>query len=154
MAKKKETKYKQGRFTPRNPKKYRGDPTQIFYRSGWEKKMMEFCDNSDTVINWSSEEIIIPYISPIDNRRHRYFPDFYMEAVGKDGKPKSILIEIKPKSQTQEPKKPKRRTKQYITEVVTWGINQAKWRAAEEYCIDRGWEFQIMTESDIFRKEN
>lgn len=153
MARKKKEHYKQGFFKPINPQKYRGDPTNIAYRSGWEKKFMEFCDTNSSVLCWASEEIIIHYISPIDGRRHRYFPDIYMEAIGVDGKVKKVLIEIKPKAQTAEPKKPKRRTKQYISEVMTWGINQAKWKAAQEYCLDRGWEFQIMTESDIFRKD-
>ena len=132
--------YKQGFFKPKNPNKYIGDPTNIVYRSGWEKKVMEWCDSNPNVLKWGSEEIVIPYMSPVDNRWHRYFVDFYVEAVGRDGGVRKMLLEVKPKAQTQEPNVQKRKTKRYITEVVTYGINQAKWKAAEEYCKDKGWE--------------
>jgi hypothetical protein len=144
--------YKQGFFKPKNPSKYRGDPTNIVYRSGWEKRVMEWLDGNINVTSWSSEEIVIPYISPLDNRPHRYFVDFYVEAVGRDGGVKKMLLEVKPKAQTQEPKQSKRKTKRYITEVMTWGVNQAKWNAASEYCKDRGWEFKLITESELFQK--
>ena len=145
--------YKQGFFKPKNPQKYRGDPTNIVYRSGWEKSVMKWLDETSTVTGWSSEEIVVPYISPIDNRPHRYFVDFYVEAIGRDGRTKNILIEVKPAAQTREPKKPKRNTKRYLTEVMTYGINQAKWKAAEDYCKDKGWEFKILTEKEIFNKK-
>lgn len=145
--------YKQGWFKPLNPKKYIGDPTNIVYRSGWEKKFMSWLDTKESVTAWSSEEVIIPYISPVDNRPHRYFVDFYVETVGSNGETKKMLIEVKPRVQTQEPKSPKRRTKRYITEVVTYGVNQAKWKAAEEYCRKKGWEFKIITESELFAKK-
>jgi hypothetical protein len=144
--------YKQGFFKPKFPEKYRGDPTNIVYRSGWEFKMMNYCDTNSSIISWSSEEIAIPYISPLDNRRHRYFPDFYVEALDKNGKKKSMVIEIKPKKETREPVKPKRKTKQYITEVLTWGVNSSKWKAAQDYCLEKGWEFKIMTETELFNK--
>jgi hypothetical protein len=79
--------------------------------------------------------------------------DFYVETVGSNGETKKMLIEVKPRAQTQEPKSPKRRTKRYITEVVTYGVNQAKWKAAEEYCLKKGWEFKIITESELFAKK-
>ena len=145
--------YKQGLFTPKNPQKYMGDPKNIVYRSGWEKRVMDSLDDNLNVIRWASEEIAIPYLSPIDNRVHRYFVDFYVEAVGRDGGKRVMLLEVKPKAQTQEPQKKSRRTKRYITEVVTYGVNQAKWKAAEEYCKDRGWEFRLITESELFRKK-
>lgn len=145
--------FKQGFFKPNNPQKYRGDPTNIVYRSGWEKKIMEWLDNRSDVVSWSSEEIIIPYYSPVDNRMHRYFPDFYVETLGSSGERRSFLLEVKPLNQTQEPKKQSRRTKRYITEVVTYGINQAKWKAAEEYCRNKGWEFKLITEREIFSKK-
>lgn len=138
-----------GRFTPQNPKKYKGDPTNIIFRSLWERKFMKHLDENASVLEWSSEEIRIPYISPLDNRYHRYFPDFYVKAVDSDGILKEMLIEIKPKKETKEPTKKKRITKQYITEVTTWGKNQAKWKAAEEYCADRGWQFMILTEDHL-----
>ena len=146
------THYKQGLFKPLNPKKYIGDPTNIVYRSGWEHRSMQMFDTNPNINRWGSEEVVIPYVSPIDNRYHRYFTDFYVEAVGRDGETKKMLLEVKPKAQTQEPKKPSRKTKRYITEVMTYGINQAKWKAAEDFCRDRGWEFKVITESDLFKK--
>lgn len=147
------TEYKQGYFKPKNPNKYLGDPTGIVYRSGWEKKVMEYLDDNINVKGWSSEEIVIPYISPIDNKMHRYFVDFYVEAVGRDGETKKMLLEVKPKAQTQAPKTPKRKTKRYITEVMTYGVNQAKWKAATDYCRHKGWDFKIITESELFAKK-
>lgn len=146
--------FKQGFFKPKNPKKYRGDPTNIVYRSGWEKNVMEWLDTNSNIVAWGSEEVIIPYISPIDNRPHRYYVDFYVEAVGSDGGTKVMLLEVKPYSQTQAPKTPKRKTQRFISEVFTYGINQAKWDAATKYCNSKGWEFKILTEKDLFQKKN
>lgn len=145
--------YKQGFFRPKNPQKYRGDPTNIVYRSGWEKKLMGWLDDNINVISWSSEEIVIPYISPIDGRPHRYFVDFFVEAKGRDGSVKKMLLEVKPRAQTEEPKKQSRRTKRYINEVVTYGVNQAKWNAAKDFCENQGWEFKLITESELFSKK-
>ena len=138
-----------GRYSPKHPEKYKGDPTQIIYRSGWERKLMVYLDENKSIIQWSSEEIAIPYRSPIDNRIHRYFPDFYIKAIDKNGNITEQLLEVKPKKETREPAKKKRITKQYITEVTTWGKNQAKWKAAEEYCLDRGWQFKLITEDHL-----
>ena len=143
------TNFKQGFFHPRNPFKYKGDPTNIVYRSGWERKIMDWLDNKEDVKCWSSEEIVIPYVSPVDGRMHRYFIDFYVEVVDKNSNTQTMLIEVKPHAQTQEPKVPKRKTKRFITEVMTYGVNQAKWKAATEYCMDRGWEFKIITEYEL-----
>ena len=145
--------YKQGFFKPKNPQKYMGDPTNIVYRSGWEKKFMTYLDDNVGIIRWSSEEVVIPYISPLDNRPHRYFVDFYVEAKGIDGSIKKMLVEIKPFAQTQEPKVPKRKTKRFISEVMTYGVNQAKWKAAQDYARHKGWEFQVLTENEIFSKK-
>ena len=144
--------YKQGFFKPRFPKKYIGDPTNIVYRSGWEKRVMQSLDDNTNVLRWASEEVVGPYISPIDNRPHRYFVDFYVEARAPDGSIKKMLLEVKPAAQTQPPKSPKRRTKRYISEVMTYGVNEAKWKAAREFCQDKGWEFRIITEAELFKK--
>ena len=138
-----------GRFSPKNPQKYKGDPTNIIYRSGWERKVMNHLDTNDSIIEWSSEELAIPYICPTDNKRHRYFPDFLVKARKADGSIQTMLLEVKPKKETREPQKKKRITKQYITEVMTWGKNQAKWKAASEYCLDRGWVFKLITEDHL-----
>ena len=141
-----------GRFIPKNPEKYKGDSTNIIFRSLWERKVMVYLDENPYVLEWSSEEIIVPYISPVDNRRHRYFPDFLIKVKRSDGSTRTMLIEVKPKHQTTEPKVQKRKTKKYITEVTTWAVNQAKWKYASEYCLDKGWEFKILTEDEIFGK--
>ena len=138
-----------GRFTPKNPQKYVGDFNNIIYRSSWECKLMSYLDNADHIISWASEEIAIPYKSPVDEKWHRYFPDFIVKSKTKDGKLKTLMIEVKPLKQTRPPEQRKRITKQYITEVTTYGVNQAKWKAAIEYCKDRGWEFQLMTEKEL-----
>lgn len=138
-----------GKFTPINPQKYRGDANNIIYRSSWEKRVMLWLDKHSQVTSWSSEEVIVPYKSPADGRFHRYFVDFYAQIRNKDGILKSYLLEIKPKKQAIEPQVKTRITKQYINEVVTWSINQAKWKAATEYAKDRGWEFKVLTEDHL-----
>jgi len=137
-----------GKFIPKNPNKYVGDPNNIVYRSSWECRCMSYFDRTDEIISWASEELVIPYRSPVDGRMHRYFPDFIIRVKTGD-KTKTIMIEVKPYKQTQPPKQRSRVTKQYITEITTWGVNQAKWKAAEEYCKDRNWEFSILSEIDL-----
>ena len=139
----------QGYFKPKNPQKYKGDPTNIVYRSSWELKLMTYLDLHKDVVTWGSEELFIPYRSPIDNKIHRYFPDFIVTKINKEGKKETALIEVKPAAQTKPPKKQEKVTRKYITEVTTWGINEAKWKAANEYCKDRGWSFHIFTEREL-----
>ena len=137
-----------GRFSPRNPQKYLGDPKNIVYRSSWELKIMSSFDKRPDVLSWSSEEMCVPYISPVDGKRHRYFPDFIVKIQTTDGSVKTFMVEVKPEKQSRPPERKKRVTKQYIQEVVTWGVNQAKWKAAIEYCKDRNWNFIVMTSRD------
>ena len=138
-----------GRYRPSNPKKYKGDSSNIIYRSLWERKFMVYCDNQTKILEWGSEEIVLPYRSPIDNKVHRYYPDFYIKVRESNGKIKRYIIEIKPKKQTVEPKMKKRKTKGYIYEVYEYAKNQAKWKAAEEFCKDRMWEFKVLTEDEL-----
>ena len=139
-----------GKYYPRYPKKYKGDPTNIVYRSLWERKFMNYCDLTESVSEWQSEEFWIPYRSPIDNRTHRYFPDFYIKYKDSSGKRRSVVIEVKPKSQTKmPPQNPKKRTKSWAYSVKTYAVNQAKWKAAKEFCKDRNIEFKIMTEHEL-----
>lgn len=142
-----------GRFKPKNYKKYRGDPTNVIYRSLLERRFMVYCDTNPNVLEWSSEEVVVPYVSPLDNRYHRYFVDFWMKYRDRYGNIKTVLIEVKPHSQTSPPKKketPKGKpTRRFLNEVATWGVNQAKWKAADEYCKDRNWEFKIITEKHL-----
>lgn len=140
-----------GRFAPNNPQKYKGNHTNIIYRSLWELKLMMKLDGHPDVLQWSSEEIRIPYISPLDGRRHTYFVDFYVKMKTRDNTIKEVLIEVKPKYQTVPPKvqDAKRPTKKYLREVSTWGVNSAKWEAAKRYCEERGWTFEIFHEDHL-----
>jgi len=110
---------------------------------------MGWLDSHPGVVQWGSEELIIPYRSPIDNRIHRYFPDFIIKKKTPDGKIDTVVVEIKPHAQTRPPQIQTKATKRYITEVQTWGINSAKWEACGNYCKDRGWKFEIITEHEL-----
>ena len=138
-----------GKFIPSNTKKYRGNPTNIIYRSLWERKFMVYCDLNENILEWGSEEIVIPYRSPLDSKVHRYFPDFYIKVREKNGGVKRYIIEIKPKRQCKEPKVQSKKTKKYIYEVTEYAKNQAKWEAATDYCADRKWQFKVLTEDDL-----
>ena len=138
-----------GKYKPKYTRKYKGNPTNIIYRSLWELKFMKYCDDNRNILEWCSEEIVLPYRSPIDNRIHRYFPDFYIKVKENNGKVKKMIIEIKPKKQCVEPIPQKRKTKGYIFEVYEYAKNQAKWKAAKNYCLDRGYEFKVITEDEL-----
>lgn len=139
-----------GKFHPKNPGKYRGNHTNIIYRSLWELRFMRYLDTHKDVIEWSSEEIIIPYISPIDNKYHRYFPDFYVKMIDQSGQINNMLIEIKPLNQVKEPvNKAGKVTRRYLNEVFTYGVNQAKWKAAQEFCSKKNWQFKVLTEKEL-----
>ena len=137
-----------GRFRPKNPQKYKGDPNNIIYRSTWEIRVMIYLDENPNVIWWGSEELPIPYISPVDKKRHRYFPDFIAKMRKADGTVMTYVIEVKPEKQTQPPTQ-KRKTKTFLQETITYEVNKAKWYAAEEFCKDHGWQFQILTERHL-----
>jgi len=141
-------KYLQGTFVPANPSKYSGDVTKIYFRSSWEKKAMVFFDNNPSILKWSSEEVIVPYISPIDGKQHRYFPDFLIMVKTIDGTINRIMVEIKPAIQCSPPKQGKK-TKRMITEMHTFMVNQAKWIAAKSWCDRNNMKFQIITEKEL-----
>ena len=105
--------FHQGKFRPKNPKKYIGDPTNIIFRSSWELKFMSWADQKESIVKWRSEETIIPYRSPIDNKIHRYFVDFQIQVRDKSGSLQTYLIEIKPEKQTKPPAKQQKVTKKY-----------------------------------------
>lgn len=138
-----------GKYRPKNPSKYLGDPTNIIYRSRWELKFMMYLDSHPNVVQWGSEELVIPYRSPIDNRMHRYFPDFIVKKKNPNGMVETVVVEIKPKKETRPPEVINKPNKRYINEVMTWGKNSAKWKAATEFCKDRGWKFEILTEDHL-----
>lgn len=138
-----------GRFRPTNITKYRGDHRNIIYRSLWERKFMKYCDRNNNILEWGSEEVIIPYRSPLDNRIHRYFPDFYIKLKDRSGSLQKYIIEIKPKKQCKEPVIQRVKTKKYVREVMEYTKNQAKWNAATTFCKDRMMEFKILTEDNL-----
>ena len=138
-----------GFYKPKNPGKYRGNPTRIIYRSLWERKYMVYCDNTPYILEWGSEEVIIPYLSPIDGKPHRYYPDFYIKVREKSGKISKYIVEIKPKKQTKPPYGKDKRTRAYKNAVLTFAKNRAKWDAAENYCDNRQMKFLILTEDHL-----
>ena len=134
-----------GKYKIKSPDKYLGNPTKVIFRSLWERNAFRWCENNPKVRAWSSEEIVVPYKCRTDNKLHRYFVDLYIEMV--DGK--KYLIEIKPKKETLPPKQPKRKTKRYINEILTFSKNQDKWEAADQYAKHKGWKFQVWTEETL-----
>jgi len=141
-----------GHFTPRNPSKYKGNPEGIVYRSLWERAVMVKLDEWEQILEWSSEELSIPYMSPIDKKVHRYFPDFVVLIKYPDGNTKRVILEVKPKKYCSPPKIPKRKTKRYYGECTEYARNFAKWTAAKALADSQGWGFQLLTEDDIFKK--
>jgi|TARA_Y100000015_G_scaffold11352_1_gene10834 hypothetical protein len=137
------------RYYPSFPNKYKGNPNNIICRSSWERRFCKWCDLNENILQWGSEEFSIPYISPIDNRIHKYFPDFIVKLRESSGRIRTYVIEVKPKKQTRPPKPGKRKTKSFIYETMEYAKNQAKWKAAEEFCADRMIEFKIITEDEL-----
>jgi hypothetical protein len=134
-----------GRYTIKNKSKYLGDPDAVVYRSLWERQVFRWCEDNPRVKKWNSEEIVVPYKCQIDNRIHRYYVDLLVQLDTKE----IILVEIKPKKQTQPPKQPKRKTKRYVNEVMTYIKNNDKWNAAQKYADHKGWKFQVWTEDTL-----
>ena len=137
-----------GTFSPKNPSKYNGNSKNIIYRSNWELRVMKYFDDHPNVIWWASEELTIPYVSPVDNKTHRYFPDFIVKMRLKDGKVTTYILEVKPLAQTKIPVQ-KRKTKRFIQEAATYAVNQEKWRAADLFCREHGWQFKVITEKEL-----
>ena len=150
MSKKKYSNKKpyKGYFKPERPEKYKGNPRNIIYRSMWERHCMVYFDRNDNVLEWASEEIIIPYVSPFDGRVHRYYPDFFLK-IKKGQQTEMWIIEVKPSKYLKPPKEGKRKTKSYLYEIREWGRNSAKWEAAKDYCEKRGWVFDVWTEKTL-----
>ena len=148
-----------GLFKCAHPVKYLGNPTNIVYRSGWELKLMMQLDHDSNVISWGSEEIFIPYRSPLDKRLHRYFPDFLVKERLTNGGICTKIIEVKPYDQTLPPKQPSikagtksNKNKRFIKECMTYAVNDAKWKSAKKYCDHHGYQFVILTENELFGK--
>lgn len=136
--------YHKRRYIPMFPEKYTGDTSNIIMRSSWETKFAIWCDKNPQIIKWSSEETIVPYVSPIDGKTHRYFIDFKIQTASK----KTYLVEIKPMKQTLPPEG-KKKTKRFLAESATYLVNQAKWSSAKRYAQARSWEFIVITEYEL-----
>ena len=134
-----------GKFTPKHPEKYVGDVKNIVYRSLWERNTFRWIDANTSIEYWAAESVIVPYVCETDKKVHRYYMDLWFRT--RDGK--NYMIEIKPKKQTQPPKTPKRKTRRYIKESLTYVKNQSKWKAASEFALDRGWTFEVWTEDTL-----
>ena len=135
----------QGKFKIKNPSKYLGDYNNVCYRSSWEFSIMMWCDNNSNILQWSSEELVIPYLCPTDNCYHRYFVDFTITF--QNGQ--TYWIELKPEKYTKLPEKPKKTTKRYVTEVFQYVKNQAKWKTANEQAQQKNAIFQVWTEKTL-----
>lgn len=142
-----------GFYKVKNTSKYRGNPTQCVFRSLWERKFMKYCDSNDSVLEWSSEEVRIPYRSPLDNRFHYYYVDFWVKIKNKNGLIEEFLIEIKPKRQTKKPEL-KKSKKTYFEQLKTYVVNLEKWKSARIYCDKKNWQFKILTEDNLFGDKN
>ncbi len=145
------SRYFQGKYTPKNPQKYVGDPSNIVFRSSWERHFLEWADTNSKVLNYSSEELHIPYFFVPDGRWHRYFPDFILTVRGKDDKTSVWMVEIKPFAQTQHPRtKAYKNQKRLLKESLEYEKNQSKWAAANIFCNGKGWKFMVLTEKNLF----
>jgi hypothetical protein len=133
-----------GKYIVKHRTKYKGDPDKVTFRSMWERYCFVWCDNNPNIKNWSSEEVVVPYLWEVDKKYHRYFTD--LKITFKDNR--TILLEIKTDNETKPPKRPDK-SKRYIGEAMTYVKNMNKWKAANEYAKDRGWEFQIWTEKTL-----
>lgn len=147
-------KYKQGYYKPKNPHKYKGE-YPIIYRSSWERKFCYWCDLNEEIIEWMSEPISVDYISILDNKVHKYYPDFYFKiknGFDKDGNQlfRKCIAEIKPKAQLIKPNEPKRKTKKalknYKLAYEAYVRNLCKSEALKKVAHKRNYEVMFITE--------
>lgn len=135
--------FKQGYINPKSCKKlFESEKNKpIIYRSSWEKRFIVWCESCSNVKHWGSECTCINYYNPVDQKTHRYFPDFVVEM--QDGK--ILIVEIKPSNQTQAP------DSENTWASRTYAINSAKWATIKDLCEQRGYKFCILTEKTINR---
>jgi hypothetical protein len=142
-------KYKTGNFYP-STNKYIGNTNEIIFRSGWEKKFMEFCETHPQILNWSSERTQIPYISPLDGKYHTYFVDFWIKIITIDNQYVNYLVEVKPDKKLDKPKQPAKQTRKstqnYQDALNEWFVNKAKFETASRWCDSKGWKFAVITD--------
>ena len=142
-----------GKYKVKNRSKYVGAVDNVVYRSSWERQFMVWADRSKQIIKWNSEELVIPYVSPVDGKVHRYYPDFWVQVLEHSGKIVTSIIEVKPKTQTGPPKlgKTAKSKYRYAKAMKTWKVNEAKFKMAKEFCDDRKWKFKILTEDQLVK---
>jgi hypothetical protein len=133
-----------GRFIPKNPQKYTGNASKIVFRSSWELRFFQWLDMNEAIVRWGSEELAIPYLSPLDLRVHRYFPDIIVLYKHKDGSIRKEIVEIKPYHETVLTPKSTDRDKKALL------VNDAKWKAASIYAEQFGATFRVITEKTMF----
>ena len=139
-------KWHKGRFYPQNKEKYIGDNiNKITYRSSWELKMCEMCDQHPNVVFWASESLSIKYRHPFTKKVSNYVPDFFIIYMDARGRKFTEIVEVKPMEQSNPKYAKSKKDKEAFI------INQAKWEAAKIFCKKRGIKFRIITEADIYR---
>ena len=138
------SKFMQGSFDVANPQKFIGGKAP-YYRSSWELAFMRMCDSHPNITKWASENVKIPYRSPVDGKYHNYVPDFMIQYQDKDGTEHVELIEIKPANQTTLENARSR------GQAIQTHINAAKWTAAQEWCKRKGIRFKVINEDQIFQ---
>lgn len=147
---------RQGYYKPKNPQKYKGDPAQIIYRSGWEFKFFKFCDENPMVLEYSSEPVGIDYWNTVTKKQCKYWIDGYMKTQNKSGEIKEWLIEVKPNKYILPPSPPTRLTEKqtysYIRHAKMFLINTDKFKAAKAYAKAHNMKFGIITENFLFGK--
>jgi hypothetical protein len=141
-----------GIFHPQHPEKYVGDATKIVWRSLMERRLMDYLDKTPSILNWASEECTVPYVSPLDNRIHLYYPDFVIKRIV-NGEAQNTMIEVKPSRECVPPTPPKKKTekaqKRFLRECITYSKNQAKWEAAKIFCKKNNLDFLVITEKSL-----
>lgn len=140
-----------GKYEIKNRGKYKTDPDKCIYRSSYELHTWEWCDRTESVLEWAVESVVVPYFDPIRNKKRRYILDLWMKFKDRDGNIVTEIVEIKPLNQVVKPKKGRKSNKTMLNEQATYTTNRAKWDAAIEYAKARGWNFRIITERSIFK---
>jgi len=137
------------KYVVKNRHKYIGkNIDSIILRSSWESLYIRHLDYSKSILEFSSECVIIPYICPTDGKRHKYYMDFFVKSIDAEGNISRSLVEIKPNKERSRPRNNKNK-KRHLTETMTYVKNQAKWAAAELYAHTRGWNFYVLDEYSL-----
>ena len=137
------------KYTPVYPHKYKGNSKMIICRSSWERKFCQWCDMNNSIVSWASEEFSIPYVSPKDNRVHKYYPDYLIKVKEKNDMIKTYVVEVKPYKQTMPPKPRSRKTKSYSNRVCYLCSQSGKVESCKRICEDHRIEFKVVTEKEL-----